>query len=313
MPADHDVDALSALAPLFRVKPELQSLCRFGMAWASPHEPEPAGWAPFHLVTAGSCVIEVRGAHPVTLQAGDVVLLPQGDAHVMRGCSPRAAPPIRIRQTDAITVKYNTDQPEAELICGRLSFEQPHNNMARAALPPMILLRTGDDMSVARLHMLLMAIRDELDAAQPGARAICDDLASALMVMALRLHFRQQTAQSGLLRLLTKRQTARAVAVMLEDPARAWSLDDLAAVAKTSRATLVRDFRRLADMAPLNFLAELRLGLARHSLSTSDKSLADVAFEVGYQSPNAFTRAFHRHFGMAPTDCRQGRVLTAPS
>jgi len=313
MHADTELDALSALAPLFRVTPELQSLCRFGMAWASPHAQEPAGWAPFHMVTAGSCVIEVRGRPPAALQAGDLALLPHGTPHVMRGRSPRPAAPIQLRETPAITVKFNTDQPETELICGRLAFEQAHGNMARAALPDLLVLRTADGGSTARLHTLLVAIRDELDAAQPGARAVCADLASALMVMALRLHFRQQTEQNGLLRLLTKRQTARAVTAMLENPARAWSLDDLAAVAKTSRATLVRDFRRLADAAPLGFLAEIRLGLARHSLSTSDKPLADVAFEVGYQSPNAFTRAFQRQFGMAPTDCRQTRAVTAPS
>lgn len=311
MRTENDVDALSALAPLFRVKPELQVMCRFGMGWSSPHEPEAAGWAPFHLITAGKCVLEMRGCEPVVLEAGDVALLPQGDAHVMRCYSQAAALPVRMRQTDAIAIKYNTDQPDAELICGRLAFEQPHNNMARAALPPLIVLRTAEGESVARLHVLLLAIRDELEAALPGARAVCGDLVSALMVMALRLYFHQQTTQSGLLRLLTKRQTARAVAAMLEDPARAWGLDDLAAIAKTSRATLVRDFRRLAETAPLSFLAELRLGLARHLLSTSDKSMADVAFEVGYQSPNAFTRAFQRHFGLVPTDCRQGRSFTA--
>lgn len=301
-------DALSALAPLFRVKPELQVLCRFGQSWESPHRPEPAGWAPFHMVTAGECILDMPGSGRVTLQAGDLALLPQGDAHVMRSAiASTHYAPIRTRDRAVIQVRTNGDEPDAELICGRLTFEQPHNAIARAALPPLIVLRMAEDRSVAKLHRLLMTIRDELEADEPGARAVCADLASALLVMALRTHFQRQSTQAGLLRLLTKRQTARAVTALLDDPARAWTLDEMAAVAQTSRATLVRDFRKLGQMAPLTFLAELRLGLGRQLLAETPRPLADIAFEVGYQSPTAFARAFHRHFGLAPSDVRQDR------
>jgi AraC family transcriptional regulator, activator of mtrCDE len=312
MSSHESFDALSALAPLLRVRPELQTLCRFGEPWVSPHTPEPAGWAPFHLVTAGTCVLDMQGAEPIVLSAGDIVLLPHGNAHVVRGSTVSRGVAetagINVRDTSAIQIRFNTDQPETELICGRLSFEQPHGNLARAALPPVIVLRTADDASVVRLHALLIAIREELDAAAPGARAICSDLASALLVMVLRVHFQRRAPQEGLLRLLSQRQTARAVIAMLEDPARAWSLDDLAATANTSRATLVRDFRKLAQVAPLEFLAELRLGLARQSLSASNRPLADIAVEAGYQSQSAFSRAFQRRFNLAPSEIRQSHV-----
>ena len=311
MPLDDDLDALSALAPLLRVRPELQTLCQFGASWTSAHAPEPTGWAPFHLVTLGSCVLDLKGTQPVPLGAGDIVLLPHGDAHVLRGMSAAsgtAGNRISVRDTRAIQIRSNTDQPEAEVICGRLTFEQPHDNLARAALPSLIVLRTADDASVRRLHELLVVIREELEGDASGARAICCDLASALLVMVLRVHFQRGVTQGGLLRLLSQRQTARAVTAMLNDPARSWSLDDIAASANTSRATLVRDFRKLAQVAPLGFLTELRLGLARHSLSSSDRPLADIALEVGYQSQSAFSRAFQRRFHLAPGEIRQNRV-----
>lgn len=306
---DRDGDALSALAPLLRVRPQLKTLCQFGAQWTLPHASEPAGWAPFHLVTSGTCVLDLVDTEPVVLNAGDVVLLPHGDAHVVRSPATArgtaATARYSVRDTSAIRIKSNTDQPEAELICGRLTFEQRHGNLARAALPPLIVLRTGEDASTGRLRELLTAIREELEAAAPGARAICCDLASALLVMVLRAHFRRGTDRNGLLRLLGQRQTARAVTAMLHDPGRPWSLDDIAASASTSRATLVRDFRRLAQMAPLGFLAELRLDLARHSLASSARPLADIALEVGYQSPSAFSRAFQRHFHLAPGEVRR--------
>ena len=136
-----NVDALSALAPLLRVRPELQSLCRFESPWASPHVCEVKGWAPFHMVTLGSCTLDVGGMlHP--LVAGDVVLLPHGDAHVVRGAAAvgpnEAAETVRVEVTSAITIKSNSDDPEVELICGRLAFEQPHDNLVRRALPQII-------------------------------------------------------------------------------------------------------------------------------------------------------------------------------
>ncbi len=244
MPVADNEDPLSALAPLLRVRPELQSLCRFEARWASPQAREPKGWAPFHMVTVGSCVLDVGGSLH-TLEAGDVVLLPHGDAHVVRGAAAvrRGRPPalVSVKTTSAIAIRSNVDDPEVELICGRLAFEQPHENLVRIALPQVIRVGTADGGTVARLHDLLMAIRDELDGAALGARAITCDLASALLVMILRVHFLRHAESKGILGLLAHRQTARAVTAMMQAPARTWSLDELAATAGASRATLVRE------------------------------------------------------------------------
>ena len=318
MPPQESFDALSALAPLFQVRPELQSLCRFADSWASPHEQEPAQWAPFHLVTGGACILHARGPAPVTLYAGDMALLPHGLAHIVRGVgtrpSIRKTPNLTVRTTSAIDIKSNIAAghlPDAELICGRLAFEQPQKNLAAAALPGLMILRTAEDTSALPLRTLLLAIRDELETAAPGARAIAAHLACALLVALLRLHLQRHAARDGLLRLLARPHTARAVDAMLRDPSRAWSLDALAAAGHTSRATLTRDFRKLADTAPLAFLTELRLGLARQSLLGSRQPLAEIAGEAGYESPSAFTRAFHRRFGMAPGEARRGHNAQA--
>ena len=319
MPPQETFDALSALAPLFQVRPELQSLCRFANAWASPHEQEPAHWAPFHLVTGGACVLHAHGTDPVTLYAGDIALMPHGLAHVVRGVgtrpSMRKTPNLIVQATSVIDIKTNLadgEEPEAELICGRLAFEQPQKNLAATALPGLMILRTTEDTSALPLRTLLLAIRDELVAAAPGARAIAGHLACALLVALLRLHLQRHAAGDGLLRLLARPHTARAVDAMLRDPSRAWSLDALAAAGHTSRATLARDFRKLADTAPLAFLTDLRLGLARQNLLTSKQPLAEIAEEAGYVSPSAFTRAFQRRFGIAPGEARRGQKTQAP-
>ena len=305
MPVADNVDALSALAPLLRVRPELQSICRFGSPWALPHTWEMKGWAPFHMVTIGNCVLDVGGTlHP--LGAGDVVLLPHGDAHVMRCTTARPgrpSAPVHVEMTSAIAVKSNSDHPEVELICGRRALEHSHDNLVKIALPQVIHISTADG-AVSRLHDVLIAIRDELDGAAPGARAITCDLASALLVMILRAYFQCHAARDGILGLLAHRPTARAVTAMMQAPARAWSLDDMAAIAGTSRATLVREFRRLAKATPFEVLAEIRLDLARHALAASAQPLADIACEAGYASQAAFSRAFKRRFDRSPSELR---------
>ncbi len=114
---------------------------------------------------------------------------------------------------------------------------------------------------------LATLIKEELDAARPGAAAVAADLASALLVMVVRNHLEREHTSDGMLRLLGHPQAGRAVAAMLAEPGRAWSLDELAGRANASRASLVRMFRRMAEVAPLAFLAELRLQLARRKLS----------------------------------------------
>jgi AraC family transcriptional activator of mtrCDE len=105
---------------------------------------------------------------------------------------------------------------------------------------------------------------------------------------------------AGLLRLLNQRVTAQAVLAMVRDPIRDWTLDDLAQTAASSRATLVRAFRTAANIAPMAFLTDLRLGLARHRLASGAESIDQIAADVGYQSLAAFSRAFLRKYGVRP-------------
>jgi AraC family transcriptional activator of mtrCDE len=88
---------------------------------------------------------------------------------------------------------------------------------------------------------------------------------------------------------------------MLHEPARPWTLDELAAHANTSRATLVRQFQTAVNMAPAAYLAQLRLSIARGRIRASRTPLAAIAEDVGYQSETGFARAYQRQFGIAPS------------
>src|SRR6202163_1446875 len=297
------LDPLSSIAPLFRARPEIQDVCRFALQWEVVHEAEPAGFAQFHIVTNGNCLLERYCGETFKLQAGSILLLPQGDSHVVRSASRggSSGAPIRTEYNNAIRIKTNTrDASDTELICGRLRFDGAMDNLVTAALPKAIVLSIGGKEPFDRMRMLVQAIDEELQAARPGATAIATELATALFVMMLRLHFEQSASSSGIIRLLASSSSARAVTAMLRAPAHPWTLDELAAEAHVSRATLVRIFRREGDIAALGFLSELRLGLARHRLGSTTGTLAQLAAAVGYDSESAFARAFRKRYRISP-------------
>lgn len=310
----HDeADIFRELAPLLRVRPELQALCRFGAQWASGHEPEGRGWAPFHIVTHGGCLLDAGDRIGIRLNAGDVAVLPHGGRHTVRALptagGPASAMRVHRRLHDELVVKSNVDgEPDTKLICGRLCFEHAYDNMVLAALPAVVVLTSAHGPDAVRLRRIVDAIQAELEEDRLGAAPIAAALASSLMMIVLRTHFESEREAHGILALLARRQTARALAAMLTDPARAWTLDQLAERASTSRATLVRLFQKAVDAAPLAFLAELRFSLARHRMLATNAPLAVIAEEVGYQSETSFSRAYHRRFGIAPGADRKGEV-----
>lgn len=305
-------DALTTIAPLLRVRPELQDFCRFGGSWRSIHEQEQSGWAAFHIVTKGTCSIERSGEPALRLDTGDVLLLPHGDGHVVYGGAAAVETrEIRITYRAHIRIKETVDSAdETELICGRLHLENARENLLLRTLPQVIVLKLGGRRRYADLVAI---IRDELEIGGPGAGAIASDLSSALFVMLLRHYLELNPPAAGALALLGARETAQAAIAVLEDPARHWSLDELADLAAVSRATLIRAFKRLSDMAPLAFVSEVRLGIARHRLAHTGDPVSQIAVDVGYRSEAALSRAFHRHFGVRPSSVRVSSVTKVPA
>ena len=141
-------DPLSAIAPLLRVRQvEVQELCRFASAWRSPHEAQAPSWAQFHVVTKGNCFLDVQNGETLHLQAGSLLLLPQGDAHVVRSArGHRRAVPVRVEYNNAIRIKTNTlESSDTELICGRLQFDGGPSGLIVATLPAAMLLNMNSE------------------------------------------------------------------------------------------------------------------------------------------------------------------------
>lgn len=301
-------EVLAGISALLRVKPEIHVVCHFGEQWVSSHEPEEAGWAPFHIVLKGECRLQVDGRQ-WHLRQGDVVLLPHGGAHIVHAPHDEGERrPFWVQHRGAldIPIRINVDAPAAtELACGRLRFDQVHHNLILAALPPVVHFAAADGPDAARVAELVRIIRDEIEAARIGSALMARDLASLVMLIVLRSYLECRQQDGGVFALIACKRAGKAFAAMLRHPAREWTLDDLAAEGHTSRATLVRMFRRNVGMAPLTFLQDLRLNLGDRYIRASSLPLTQIAERVGYQSTSAFSRAYLKRFGATPSDIRR--------
>ena len=105
----------------------------------------------------------------------------------------------------------------------------------------------------------------------------------------------------GLLAGLADPKIGRVLRIMHADTKRPWTLVALAREVGMSRSALASSFAQIVGVPPIEYLANWRMALAKSALASSDASMTDIAEMAGYQSVSAFSTAFKRETGYAPT------------
>ena len=291
---------LDRLIALAAVQGTLDLRCQLHGSWHLDHPQLPAGEAAYHIVLSGECRLSLPDGRHLPLREGQLLLLPQGSSHVLSHEGGASGTPREDRFGALPRVRIGRGTNGLDMFCGH--FHHAPGSALFDALPQVLLLQIQANSSLAALVGLL---RQEAESARPGARSVIDHLSGALFSLILQTHLEQQPMLDGALALLGDTRMARAWLAMLDDPARAWSVSELAGLANQSRATFARAFTTLAGVSPGAMLTRLRMERARLLLRTSNLSLNAVALEVGYDSPAAFSRAFRQCHGDAPGRYRQ--------
>jgi AraC-like DNA-binding protein len=197
--------------------------------------------------------------------------------------------------------------PQVDMVCASIQFGAGLGNPLARALPEMVLIRLQD---MPALDMTLKVLFREAAEHHCGRQAVLDRLIEVVFIQLLRDLMDQQRLRVGLLAGLAEPRLAKAINAMHAEPARAWSLEQLAATAGMSRARFAATFRDTVGMTPGSYLAEWRLGVAQ-SLLRRGEPVQLVSDVVGYGSASALSRAFRAHTGQTPTQWlkhdRQGR------
>ncbi|WP_233260121.1 AraC family transcriptional regulator [Luteibacter sp. OK325] len=304
----HDIDWLSRFLATVSVTGRLEIRCLYGAPWNITYIDSPPGEMPYHLVIRGTAVLEPPpGGKPTTLAAGDILLMVQGGAHVLRDVS--GLPPGPVHEREALNVLLSENEGEGEpleMLCGRFVIAPPHDRWLRHYLPPTLVIRarksgSHDELPAAnRLSRLVSLMREESADEGLGGYALLNSLSSALFALALRASSEADAPPAGLLSLAAHPRLAPAISAMFSDPARAWTLPELAALTHMSRATFMRRFQEGLGRSASEFLQDIRMSLAANDLKNPGRATEVVAEAVGYQSVSAFRRVFTERIGMTP-------------
>ncbi len=308
-------DALSRLLALYPVSTVLDIHCHFGAPWRLDEKPAEPGVARYHMILDGAALLEADGQQGVPLQSGDIVFFPHGSAHTLhaegrgKAALPQDAPP---REEDFLMrmETANVDsgvRARTDILCGKFHFDAATATALLRSLPPAMLIRTAGRADFAGLGALMNMLSVETAMPRPGAHAVTTQLSSALFALLMRAWLDQEEAQKvpGLFALLASPRLQRALQCMLHEPGRAWSLEELADACHLSRTTFARLFRATAGATPGEVLARTRMAQAAYLLAGRQRSVANVAEAVGYQSEASFNRVFKRHFHIGPGQYRR--------
>jgi AraC-like DNA-binding protein len=227
-----------------------------------------------HWVRSGNVeVLTDRGCVGVISGAG-VIFSPRGSAHTL------------------------IPKPEAEIVCAEFEFGQRFRNPLTLINPSVVLIPVSEAPEIEAVHKLLI---DEAFSSRCGKSFGVNQLLQYFVLVVFRHLIRTETIPSGITKALADERLLRAITSMHADPARPWTLEELATVAGMSRASFANHFREAAQTTPLEYLTEWRISLAQSRIAAGAPIKA-VAKDIGYSSPAAFTRVFTKRIGCSPRD-----------
>ncbi len=281
----------------------------------------------YHVVTRGTVWGGLyKGADaPVRLDAGDVLVVARGDAYWV-GMDPEKPTLPDVERTVGflsgiaagllpvvIENGAGAGPPEAGIVCGFLGCDESPFNPLMVSLPRFLVIRgvrRTDGAPGDSLDRLIDLTLREARENQLGSASVRLRLSELIFVETIRRHLSTiPPEQTGWLAGLKDEVVGKAVVLLHQQPSKPWTLASLAKEVGASRSALAERFTKVVSHPPMAYLAQWRMQLAAQMLSDGTRKISAVALEVGYDSEAAFSRAFKRAAGVAPTawrDRRQG-------
>jgi AraC-like DNA-binding protein len=290
------VDPLSEIIALLRPRTVfakgISGAGRWGVRYSDFGQPS------FCTVLEGSCRLAVDGHAPITLEAGDFVLLPTTPGFVISGFEPvtplRIDPKLSPAPAGEVRHGKRGGRPDVRLLGGYFVCESPDAALLVSLLPGVVHVR-----GAGRLPTLVRLVGDEAANARAGRDLVLARLVEVLLVEALRSAPEDNTPP-GLLRGLADARVATAMRQMHAHPARSWTVAQLAKKASLSRSAFFDRFTRAVGLPPMEYLVAWRMALAKSLLRDRDVGLEEVAERIGYSSASTFSTAFSRYVGQPP-------------
>jgi AraC-like DNA-binding protein len=267
----------------------------------------------YHFLTEGRAYARLPEGRREELTAGDIVVLPHGDAHVMGNGSPEK--PVDSLQMFAKNLtqglklaRFGGGGEITRFVCGFMACEPRLSEVFLAGLPKMLKVHVANEPSGQWLANSIRFSVSEVNGSNAGSGLVLAKLSEVLFVETLRRYISALPADGiGWLAGARDPIIGQALALLHKEPAYPWTLSNLARRAGLSRTRLAERFRHFLGESPMAYLAQWRLKLGAEVLQSTEDSVAEVAAAVGYGSEAAFNRAFKREFDCPPAQFRRRR------
>lgn len=291
-------------------KVKLSSVVYFKSDFSSPWGMDiPKGpFAQFHIVTRGQCVLRVAD-RSLQLFAGDIVVFPLGISHWLADVdsSKRKNGQEVVEAIMNGNSFFNGDRVSTTLVCGHFEFDRRIDHPFLKELPEIIHISDAEKKEFSWLESITNLVIQEAGKEQSGSHVIVNKLGEILFIHALRAYILANKNKTGFMAAMQDERIGEVLKAIHKAPERDWQLASLAQVAGMSRTSFSNKFKSVMGMTSLNYITQWRILQAQELLLESDKSVGEIADEVGYQSEAAFNRVFKKRVLQTPLKFRQSR------
>ncbi len=264
----------------------------------------------FHIITAGSCLIE-HGGQTLELKAGDFVFIPKGHGHVFRSDANAKVEDLFALPRTQVSQSYETMKlgdrqgQKTMMLCGVVQLEHPSAELIINAMPDMIYLESSKSSFTSWINHTVRLISVEAEQAQIGGETILTRLADVLVIQALR-HWISNDADSkqGWLFALKDQRIGKALSLIHTSPETQWTLESLGRETGMSRTAFAAKFTKLVGEPMLQYLTRWRMNLAVMRFKEGEKVTPELVEQLGYKSESAFRRTFKKVTGKNTNEFR---------
>lgn len=267
----------------------------------------------YHFLTQGRAYARSADGRREELVAGDIVIFPHGDGHHLGNGSPER--PVDSLRTFAShlqdgmkAVRFGGGGEITRFVCGFMACDPQLCEVVLASLPRMLKVHISNEPSGEWIANSIRFSVDEASGTHAGGDLVLAKLSELLFVETLRRYIETLPAeQTGWLAGARDPIAGKALALMHNEPAHPWTVENLARRVGVSRSRLAERFRHFFHGSPMAYLTTWRLKLGAEILESTEDGVAEVALAVGYGSEAAFNRAFRRAFDCPPAQFRRAR------
>ena len=275
-----------------------------------PFMPVPSHIITYHLITEGELEVSVDGNNPIAAKAGELIILPQNNFHLMGSdlqLNPVSASQLvqAVEGPNIAKMSYNGGGDKAKIVCGFLGTNERDNPLI-CNLPPIIKLDLTDSNFGNWVKGSLDYALNELIAGDASANTALQKLAELLLSESIRCYMHDYSnVMQKWLKGLSDPHIGKALALIHSKISHPWTLEILASEVGLSRTALSDRFTLYIGLSPIRYLNQRRLHIAADYLRDTKKQVGLIAQDVGYQAETAFSRAFKRELGTSPLEYRR--------